>query len=41
MTHLGPPRTGAPIPDAIAGIARALTDAGLPAQALDCADKVI
>lgn len=41
ITHLGPPRGAASPPDGVGAIARALSDAGLPAEALDSADLVI
>ena len=41
VTHLGPPRTAAAIPAGVHAIARTLTEAGLPTEALDSADVVI
>jgi len=41
VTHLGPPRGAASLPSAVVEIAAALTQAGLPAEALDSADVVI
>ena len=41
VTHLGPPRTGQPLPDEVKEIAATLTAAGLPTEALDSADVVI
>lgn len=40
-THLGPPRGADGVPDGVAEVARALTDAGLPTEALADADVVI
>jgi 2-dehydropantoate 2-reductase len=41
ITHLGPPRTATSLPQGVEDVAQALTDAGLPSQALDSADVVI
>ena len=41
VTHLGPPRSAAQLPDGVRTIAATLTEAGLPAEALDSADVVI
>lgn len=41
VTHLGPPRGAAGLPDGVVAIAALLTEAGLPAEALDSADVVI
>lgn len=41
VTQLGPPRTTTAIPDGVRAIARELTEAGLPTEALDSADLVI
>ena len=41
VTHLGPPRSAAQLPDGVRAIAATLTEAGLPAEALDSADVVI
>ncbi len=41
VTHLGPPRSAAQLPDGVRTVAATLTDAGLPAEALDSADVVI
>ena len=41
VTHLGPPRGAPAIPEPVRAIARLLTAAGLPAEALDDADRVI
>lgn len=41
ITHLGPPRGASTLPDPIRQLARTLTAAGLPAEALDSADLVI
>ena len=41
VTHLGPPRTGAPLPAGVKEIAATLAAAGLPTEALDSADVVI
>jgi 2-dehydropantoate 2-reductase len=41
VTHLGPPRGAPALPDAVVAIAQALTEAGLPTEALDSADRVI
>lgn len=40
-THLGPPSGAAETPEKVRDIARTLTEAGLPAEALDSADVVI
>ena len=41
VTHLGPPRTGRPLPDGVKEVAATMTAAGLPTEALDSADLVI
>jgi len=41
ITHLGPPRGAPSLPDGVREVARVLTEAGLPAEALDSADLVI
>jgi 2-dehydropantoate 2-reductase len=41
VTHLGPPRTGAPLPHGVKDVAATMTAAGLPTEALDSADIVI
>lgn len=41
ITHLGPPRGAAGLPDGVHMVARVLTEAGLPSQALESADVVI
>ena len=41
VTHLGPPRTGNPLPDGVKEVAATITAAGLPTEALDSADLVI
>ena len=41
VTHLGPPRTGNPLPDGVKEVAATMTAAGLPTEALDSADLVI
>jgi 2-dehydropantoate 2-reductase len=41
ITHLGPPRGAPSLPDGVRGVAQVLTDAGLPARALESADVVI
>ena len=41
VTHVGPPRTSTEIPDGVRVVARELTEAGLPTEALDSADVVI
>lgn len=41
VTHLGPPRASAAMPAGVRAIAAALTEAGLPTEALDSADVVI
>jgi 2-dehydropantoate 2-reductase len=41
ITHLGPPRGSPSLPDGVVAIASLLTEAGLPAEALDSADIVI
>jgi 2-dehydropantoate 2-reductase len=41
ITHLGPPRAATALPEPVRELARTLTDAGLPSEALDSADVVI
>jgi 2-dehydropantoate 2-reductase len=41
VTHLGPPRGSPAMPEPVTAVARLLTGAGLPAEALDDADRVI
>jgi 2-dehydropantoate 2-reductase len=41
ITHLGPPRSADALPDGVREVARILTEAGLPTQALDDADVLI
>ncbi len=41
ITHLGPPRGAGEVPEGVRQLARTLSDAGLPTEALDSADIVI